>query len=181
MPQLQTSPALYICILISVSILLSRLSICWVIGIGLLLPIPVPPPLPLWFWGILWVLLILHLLVWLRGLHHGIPITTCGLIIRISISGHCTGIGDRLRNCILGMGSLKMCVIHMCCVRICGIRICCILIRTRHPLSIMEVYGVLERSGIHKGDFFLASILRVQVRWGIHNRLLIGGVFLAAE
>src|SRR5215469_18455870 len=102
MSKLQTSPALYICITILFSILLSRLSIGWVIGIRLLLPIPIPPPLPLWFWGILWVLLILHLLLWLRGLHHGIPITTCW-IVRISISDHRTGSGDRLRNCSLGM------------------------------------------------------------------------------
>src|SRR5215469_6761784 len=141
MPQLQTSPALYICILISVSILLSRLSICWVIGIGLLLPIPVPLLLPLRFRGILWVHLILHLL-WLGGLHHGVPVATCW-IVRISVRGHRTGSGYRLRNCILGMGILIICGVHMCSVRKCGIRKCCIRIRTLYSLSIMEVYGVL--------------------------------------
>src|SRR5215469_83902 len=178
MPQLKASPALNISIRILFS-LLSRLSITWVIGIGLLLPIPFPSLLSLWFWGILLVLLILHLLLWLRGLHHGIPITTCG-IVRISICGHTTGSGDRLRNSILRMGRIKLCRIHICGIRKCGIRKCCIRSCTL-SLSLMEIHGVRKRGGIHIRNFLLVSIMRIQMRWGIHDRLLIGGVLFAAE
>src|SRR5215469_12351544 len=130
MPQLQTSSALNICILVSIYILISRLSISLVIGIISWLPIPVPLPLSLWFWGILWVLLVLHLL-WFRGLHHSILVTTC-LVVWISNCGICTGSGDGMRSCSLGMG-----------IRECsGIRVCCIRISTVHNFSIMEIHSI---------------------------------------
>src|SRR5215469_18419410 len=176
MPQLKASPALHIGIIILFR--LSRLSIVGVIGIGLL-PIPIPPPLSLGFWGILLVLLVLHLLLWLRGLHCGIPIPICR-IVRISLCGHSTGSGDRLWSSILRMGRMELCSIHICGIRKSGIRICCIRSCTL-PISWMEIHGIRIWGGIHIWNFFLTPIMGIQVRWGIHDCLLIGGILLAAK
>src|SRR5215469_9170943 len=129
MPHFQTSSTLDI--LVPVSILISRLSISLIVSIlSLGLPILISFSLSLWLRGIRWVLE-LHLL-WFRGLHHSVPVTTC-LVVWISLSGHCTGSGDGMRSCSLGM-SIRECS---------GIRVCCIRI-----FSILE-NGILKWCGIH--------------------------------